>query len=354
MNWHRLRGHSTQREMLRRSLSRGRLAHTWLFTGPSGIGKKQFAYLFANSLVCERYDEAFLDCCGACSSCKQFAAGTHPDIHLIECPEGKRELPLELFLGSPEKRGREGLCHDLAQTPLAGRRKIAVIDDAQLLNEAGANALLKTLEEPPAHSLIILISSNRDAILPTILSRCQVMSFRPLATEDVVEILLEEGYEEDRDFAREAAEHSDGSLTFAQGLLDRSLREERTSILEACSRLKFNSVGLARRLQEGLEEAGSEASVQRERAQWQIRFLVEFHRELLLKLPEGGESRIPQVSDFLKTLDRQSSTTQRVVEELLERTIRTSEEIEQNVSLSLAMEALCDDLGKLGRQIPRL
>jgi len=354
MSWNQLRGHADQREMLRRSLSRGRLAHTWLFTGPAGIGKKKFAHLFAQSLLCDHFDEAALDCCGKCGPCRQLQAGSHPDFYLVECPEGKRELPIDLFLGSPDKRGREGLCHDLAQTPMAGRRKIAIIDDADLLNEAGANALLKTLEEPPEHSLIILIASNRDAILPTILSRCQILRFQPLSSSDVAGILLEEGISDDRLAAEQAADLSEGSLTLARALLDPALCGERNSIFEAFTTGQFNSVALARKLLDGIEEAGTETALQRERAAWQVRFLIEFFRELLLSLPEESPtSRFPQITKLLERFDRGIVSTQIVVEELLERTIRTTEEFDQNVSLALCMETLCDDLGKLLRRIPR-
>lgn len=354
MTWNELRSHAGAREMLRRSLSRGRMAHTWLFTGLDGVGKKKFAKLLAQSLFCERHEEQELECCGVCGPCRQFQAGNHPDFYLVECPEGKRELPIELFVGTPEKRGREGLCHDLTQTPMAGGRKIAIIDGGDLLNEAGANALLKTLEEPPAHSLIILVAANRDAILPTILSRCQILRFQPLPAEDVAAILLKEGLTEDREAAERGARLCEGSLTLAQGLLDPALGSEREEIFDALAAPLFNSVGLAKRLLEGIDNAGAESSAQRERAGWQIRFLVEFLREMLLRLPaDEPEGEIPQVTKLLERCDRESETTQLAVEELLERTIRATEELDQNVSLPLCLEALCDELGKGLRRIPR-
>ncbi|MCA9095174.1 MAG: hypothetical protein KDA68_16925, partial [Planctomycetaceae bacterium] len=220
--------------------------------------------------------------------------------------------------------------------------------------EAGANALLKTLEEPPEHSLIILIASNRDAILPTILSRCQILRFLPLSSSDVAGILLEEGISEDRAAAEQASDLSEGSLTLAQALLDPSLCRDRNSIFDAFTTGQFNSVALARKLLDGIEEAGTETALQRERAAWQVRFLIEFFRELLLSLPEESPpSRFPQITKLLERFDRGIVSTQIVVEELLERTIRTTEEFDQNVSLALCMETLCDDLGKLLRRIPR-
>lgn len=354
-SWEDLRGHSEPRELLRRCVSRGRMAHTWLFSGPDGVGKKRFAKLFGQSLLCDQFAEGAVDCCGRCGPCRQVAVLSHPDFYLVECPEGKRELPIDLILGAPERRGREGLCHDLAQTPMGGRRKIAIIDDADLMNEAGANALLKTLEEPPAHSLIILIAANRDAILPTILSRCQILRFGPLSVEDVTEILLKEGYTEDRSAAERAARLSEGSLTRAQALLDPGLYQQREAMFEFLSADRFNSVGLAGKLMEGIEEAGSEASAQRERAQQLVRFLVEFLREALLSLPpDAPASEVTEVTTLIERWDREAEGTQVFLEEMLERSIRTTEEIDQNASLGLCMEVLCDDLGKLFRRIPRV
>src|SRR5262249_48264438 len=150
-----------------------------------------------------------------------------PDLFILGLPEGKSELPIELFVGDDEHRGKTGLCHDLALAPMEGRRKIAIIDDADLFNDASGNALLKTLEEPPAHSLLILLTTNPELLLPTIRSRCQIVPLRPLAAEHVRKLLLAEGLvacdAEALDVARIAA----GSLETARQLLDKQLREQR-------------------------------------------------------------------------------------------------------------------------------
>ncbi|HUG91942.1 MAG TPA: hypothetical protein VML55_13975, partial [Planctomycetaceae bacterium] len=98
--------------MFRRALSRGRFSHAYLFAGPEGAGKRLFARTLAQCLFCQADQRAqALEACGTCSACRQMQAGTHPDYLAVGCPDGKSALPIELFVGPPERRGREGLCH---------------------------------------------------------------------------------------------------------------------------------------------------------------------------------------------------------------------------------------------------
>src|SRR3569623_1148119 len=133
MVWDDYVGHAEQLALIRGVVGQGRLAHTYLFLGAPGVGKRTFAQKFAQSLVCERRPESAVAGCGECGGCRQVAVRTHPDFFLVQRLEGKRELLLEQFLGPDERRGREGLCYDLSRTPMAGTRKIAIIDEADQL-----------------------------------------------------------------------------------------------------------------------------------------------------------------------------------------------------------------------------
>ncbi len=180
-------------EQFRRALARGRLASSFLFAGPEGIGKRTFALKLAQAMLCTTRPEETLDPCGTCPSCVQVAAGTHPDLHLVGKPEDKSFIPLELLIGDREHRRREGLCHNIGLKPYLGGRKIAMIDDADYLNAEGANSLLKTLEEPPPRSVLILIGTSPAKQLPTIRSRCQLIRFRPLPIQDGRRVVGVEG-----------------------------------------------------------------------------------------------------------------------------------------------------------------
>ncbi len=185
MQWADLLGHQQQREWFRTAIASGRMATSFLFVGPEGIGKRTFARLLAKSLLCQKTEDPSLDFCGACEHCAQVDASTHPDLIEIFKPADKAFIPIELLIGEREKRMREGLCHDISLRPYSGRRKVAILDDADYLNVEGANSLLKTLEEPPLDSVLILIGSNLQRQLPTIRSRCQAIIFRPLELEQL-------------------------------------------------------------------------------------------------------------------------------------------------------------------------
>ena len=186
-------GHEQVFERFRRALKRRRLSSTFLFVGPPGVGKRQVANRIAQCLLCEANAEERLEACGECPGCTMFQAGTHPDFTTVSKPPDRTFIPLELFIGDREHRMQEGLCYDISLKPFRGGRKVAVIDDADYLNVEGANCLLKTLEEPPPRSILILIGTSEQKQLPTIRSRCQTVRFRPLETEALARLIVEQG-----------------------------------------------------------------------------------------------------------------------------------------------------------------
>ena len=191
MSWQGILGQDKVVEGFRRTLERQRLASSYLFTGPDGVGKRTLALKLAQTLLCSRTDPAEMAPCGECPACQQVIAHTHPDVEVIGCPEDKTEFPVRLLIGEKERRNKEGFCYNLSRKPQREGRKIGILDDADLLNEESANCLLKILEEPPPRSLLILLSNNLSRQLPTIRSRCQMIRFRPLEQEDL-KVLIEQ------------------------------------------------------------------------------------------------------------------------------------------------------------------
>ncbi len=178
-------------------LKKKRLASSYLFCGESGIGKKMAAINFAKAVNCLNLpggsDDArarFLsaaprspggadyDACDACTSCIKIDSGAHPDIILIGPQEGLIKID--------EVRSIE---EALSFRPYEGSKKVVIVDDADTMNQAAANTFLKTLEEPPEDSLIILVSSRPDRLLPTIRSRCSLIVFHPLSLDSCRQIL---------------------------------------------------------------------------------------------------------------------------------------------------------------------
>jgi DNA polymerase III subunit delta' len=184
--WTGVRGQDAALGLLRRALQADRVAHAYAFVGPSGVGRRLTALGFAQACLCP--DRG----CGACPTCRRVAAGQHPDCHLL-APTPPEKNPR----GTPSLRIEQirELEHWAALAPLAAPRKVFILDDAERMTLPTAQALLKTLEEPPPRTLLILILANVRALPPTVLSRCQLVRFRPLPEAEAVAVLVEGGVE---------------------------------------------------------------------------------------------------------------------------------------------------------------
>lgn len=381
MIWSNLRSHTAQMEMLRRSIRRGRLAHTYLFSGPAGIGKSLFARIFAQCLLCERTPDEELEACGECPGCRQMKANTHPDFFYVGCPEGKQDIPVELFKGEKEKRN--GLIHDLALRPMVANRRVAIIDDANRMNDEGANAMLKTLEEPPADSLLILIAENLDPILPTIRSRCQLIRFSPLPENDVAELQLAQiesrrtelesefldwraknGRKDETkwsqfaeldelrsltgnpDFIQSAAALSEGSLQTAQQLLNLELRDLREKLHEFLAAADLEPLAISRVMTAGVESLSGNTQEQRRNARWLIRFTQEFYRQAALILSGSSPASVPRdVETFCRRRKNELAGTELAMA-LFDIAVTAENRIGWNVNPLRTLEALFDELSR--------
>jgi len=319
--WHGILGHDDVVEQFRRTLASGRLASTYLFVGPPGVGKRRFATELAHSLLCTEVAEQELAPCGKCDSCRMYAAGNHPDLELIGLPKDKTTLPIDLFIGDRDHRNQEGLCHRIGMRPFFGRRKVAIIDDADHFGIPSANCLLKTLEEPPASAMLILIGTSPSRQLPTIRSRSQVVRFRGLDVETVANILVESGAVAERQLALRAAELSEGSVERARLLADPALWSFRDQLSSALAVSPIESVRLARSIQAFVDDAGKESSQRRDRLRVVVGFAVEFYRSKL-RNDQPHEANL----------------------QALEASLVALEQIDRNANLGLVIQHWCEEL----------
>jgi DNA polymerase-3 subunit delta' len=275
------------------------------------------------------------EACDRCSACALVEAGTHPDLFQVGRPAESLELPIELM--------RE-LARNLSLKPARGRGKVGIVDDADDLNDESANCFLKTLEEPPPRSVLILIGTSPDRQLPTIVSRCQVVRFAPLPEPLVAELLRQQGLE-DPQLIERLARLSGGSLGQAMALADPALWDFRRILIRGLTAGRVDSVGLSRAWAEFIEEAGKEGAVQRRRAALVLRLLIEFFTDALA-LRLGRAPRLTEAED-LPALEAVAGRTdpERLLA-VLDRCLEADQQIDRRVQLVLILEALTDALAQ--------
>lgn len=189
-------GHQKIIEFLNKSSANGRLAHAYLFAGPAQVGKRTLALEFAKSLQCQSRRMANgkeLMACGECKSCLEIDKNSHPDVFIVE-PEKVEEKGKRREKDISIEQIRK-IQHQVSMFPYYGPHKIVIIDSAEHIRREAANALLKTLEEPPENTIIILVASSARAVLSTIASRCLLIKFSPVPAQAIYESLPVEAKE---------------------------------------------------------------------------------------------------------------------------------------------------------------
>jgi DNA polymerase-3 subunit delta' len=339
LSWERIRGHDALIEGFRRVVRRGRLAHAYLFTGPPGVGKRRFAAELAKALLCETPPPDRLQACDHCPGCVQVEAGTHPDFFAVARPEEVAAMPIDVI--------RE-LGRNLSLKPVRGHGKVALIDDADdfddpITSHAAANALLKTLEEPPPGSVLLLIGTSADRQLPTIRSRCQVVRFAPLPDDLVAELLRAQGVADD--LRGRLVRLAGGSPGLALELADPALWEFRARFLAGLMRRPLDAVALGQLWSEFVEEAGKESAAQRRRAQVVLRLLIDLLDDALtLGLGCPPRRTGPEDRPTLEALAQQAGPD--LLLALLERCLEADHQVDRRVQLVLVREALLDALAQ--------
>ena len=179
-------GHDKQIAALCSAAKKGEIPHAYLFSGPDGVGKKATALAFARALFCVNWPDGGEDSCGQCVNCRRVDGGNFPDLHYIEPTVHDKKIKKEIDV----KDIRE-LIGKLSYKAYEGGYKIAIVDDLTKMNITAANAFLKTLEEPPPDTIIILVTSNVVKLPPTIASRCQEIRFSKLSNERMITFIKE-------------------------------------------------------------------------------------------------------------------------------------------------------------------
>jgi DNA polymerase-3 subunit delta' len=329
VSWKMVCGHDAQIKLFQRSVQRGRLAHAYLFLGTEGIGKRRFALELAKAVNCEAPPaDAGLTACDACASCRLVDAGNHPDVELLGLAADMHEFPIEDI---------RALIGRINLKPARGVRRVIIMDDAASFSVEAANAFLKTLEEPPPLSLLILIGEHAEHFLPTILSRCQVVRFRPLPIPDLAKLLVQQEAAANSEAAEKLAREAQGALALARLLADPGVQEFRKEWFAGFGARQVDPVAMADRLTKFVEEAGADSAARRRRAQLALRFLLEMLSQAL-----ASEAGAAAVSPLVQRLGARLG--QRRILDGLEHTLEAEQALQRYQQLPLVLEALTDAL----------
>lgn len=343
-NWQVI-GHTWAVQGLARSLAEDRAAHAYLLTGPHGIGKTTLARALAQVFECTGPNPP----CGVCRACQAIERNRHPDVQIIEGVPPRYDFDKDPP-APPRTTDRErrtvrirqirDLAHSISRAPFEGRWKIAILRRFEEAEDEAANALLKTLEEPPAHARLILTARDAGLVLPTITSRCQVLALRPVPLAEI-EAALVEKWHVDPGQARLLAHLSVGRIGWAiRASADTSLLETRAHALDALDAI------LAEGRAERLMRAGDLAK-NAERLPELLEEWTGWWRDVLL-VHSGDFGRATNVDREARLREDASRFSLEQVEGALQALRSTGQYLNQNANARLALEVLL-----LGLPYPR-
>jgi len=313
-------GHHKQVATLKQAMEQDRLHHAYVFIGPEGVGKKTVALSVAKAVHCRDMTRDF---CGRCASCAGIENHNHPDVRLVGPLPGKKEIGIEQV---------RTLERELNYRAFSNGKKIAIIDPAPLMNFSAQNALLKTLEEPPEGSVLILISHSAGGLLPTLLSRCLRLSFAPLHASAVVEYLISR-----RDLepgqAKLLAASSMGSLGKALDPDTEQLAREREGWVAGLA-------ALAKDDRRGWTTLADDLSKDRERTLRFLDWLAGWYRDILIYRAGENVQEICNLDAMEGLKSQAESSPLEKIHLLRSRALLTAARIRRNVNRRMALENL--------------
>ncbi len=323
-------GHEGVLAFLTHSLKSGRMSHAYLFIGPRHVGKMAAAIHLAKAVSCQNEDEKP---CQSCSQCLRVDSGQHVDVQVISTSDDGELVQgsTRIGIGKVRELQKAASLH-----PYEGPYRVFIINEAELLSNEAANSLLKTLEEPPPQVLLVLLTTNEDAVLPTIRSRCSKIELRPMSVVRLSEILAAK-FSVDKEKAELLARLSEGCPGWAvTAIQDENILETRINTLNRLAEL--SELGLEGRFRYAVELAAIH-SQDRQRGRLILGQWLSWWRDLLLV--KGSAMRSVTNTHMIRHLQEQSRRySLDDIQRFIHRLINTQADLERNVNARMVVELL--------------
>ncbi|MCR5055028.1 MAG: DNA polymerase III subunit delta' [Lachnospiraceae bacterium] len=326
MRFQDIYGQEELKAHMQTAIQKNKVSHAYLITGERGMGKKMIADAFASAILCEKKTG---EACEECRSCHQMQGHNHPDVIYVT-----HEKPNTISVQDI----RDQVNGAVAIKPYQSEKKIIIMDEAEKMNEAAQNALLKTIEEPPEYCVIMLLSVNRESLLPTIRSRCVHMEMQPLRTEVMIKSLMEKmglpDYEAE-DCSRFAAGNLGKAIRFASS---EDFNEMRERVLRIGRKLKDME------LYEVTDEAVSSEIYSRDQAVEFYEMLSIWLRDVLLYKATGDEARLMFIREktYIRRFAERSSYFG--LEKAIEEVQKAKKMLRANVNYTTTTEILLNTI----------
>lgn len=314
MSFAKIRGQDSAIFFLKASLKNNRLSHAYIFCGPEGSGKFLAALNFAKAIICQ--DAVSCEPCDKCPSCQKIDARSHPDIFVLR----------------PEKEGSSVKIDDIRQIikdiylkPFEAKKKIYIIDEAHNMKHEASNALLKTLEEPPTDSVLILLTDNLKSLFHTIVSRSQVVRFYPLKADEIKDILMKE-HSVDEPKAHVLSRLASGRLGEAIKYKDEDLFQSRTMIINKISKRSLMDLSFD--------------EFSKEKMKLCLNIMLTWFRDILSAKAGVDDSMLVNIDKKEVILEETKKLSFEYLEGIINDIIMTLSYLEQNANAKLAMSVL--------------
>lgn len=314
-------GHEQIIEHLQNAITMGKVSHAYIFNGPDKSGKKMLAEAFAMTLQCEKGGSSP---CGECHSCRQAVSHNQPDIIYVQ-----HEKPNTLSVDDI----RTQVNHDIEVKPYASPYKIYIIDEAEKMNVQAQNALLKTIEEPPAYAVILLLTTNADLFLPTIRSRCVMLNLKAVEDSVIRKFLMEEKQVPDY--------QADICVAFAQGNVGKAIA---LASSDDFNELKAAAIQLMKRIREidlyELSEAVKQISEFKLQINDYFDIMMIWYRDILVCKATMDVNSLIFKDEIYDIKKQASKSSYHGIETILEALEKAKLRLNANVNFDLVMELL--------------